>query len=379
MRNLKEKLSGCLKKRNLTPIKIGKSKKTHEGSLRRKISNNDLMDFTNGLCTLVEARVPLDRALRLLDGITDSTAMKNLVLNLLSDVKEGKSLASAMEAHPTVFSKMYVNIIRAGEEGGILHELLPDLAEFLETSAKTRQAIISAMIYPAVLLITGIISVVLLLVFVVPQFSAMFEDSGSEVPPSALFLLNVSDFIQNYGLFMSLGVILAFVFWKRLDKEHRSKLQKDKFLLSLPLIGALILYKESAIFSRTLGALLGAGIPLIRGLRVSKEVILNSFLVKHLDQVEEDVRGGAGLGLSLEKTGAFPILLHQLIAVGEESGRTSSILLKTADTFDNFVRNQMSAIVSALQPALIIFLAIAVGGITITMLSAVFSMNTVEF
>jgi len=369
----------ALKKRNLTPIKIGKSKKTHEGSLSRKISNNDLMDFTNGLCTLVEARVPLDRALRLLDGITDSTAMKNLVLNLLSDVKEGKSLASAMEAHPTVFSKMYVNIIRAGEEGGILHELLPDLAEFLETSAKTRQAIISAMIYPAVLLITGIISVVLLLVFVVPQFSAMFEDSGSEVPPSALFLLNVSDFIQNYGLFMSLGVILAFVFWKRLDKEHRSKLQKDKFLLSLPLIGALILYKESAIFSRTLGALLGAGIPLIRGLRVSKEVILNSFLVRHLDQVEEDVRGGAGLGLSLEKTGAFPILLHQLIAVGEESGRTSSILLKTADTFDNFVRNQMSAIVSALQPALIIFLAIAVGGITITMLSAVFSMNTVEF
>ena len=368
-----------LKKRNLTPIKIGKSKKTHEGSLRRKISNNDLVDFTNGLCTLVEARVPLDRALRLLDGITDSAAMKNLVLNLLSDVKEGKSLASAMEAHPAVFSKMYVNIIRAGEEGGILHELLPDLAEFLETSAKTRQAIISAMIYPAVLLITGIISVVLLLVFVVPQFSAMFEDSGSEVPPSALFLLNVSDFIQNYGLFMSLGAILAFVFWKRLDKEHRSKLQKDKFLLSLPLIGALILYKESAIFSRTLGALLGAGIPLIRGLRVSKEVILNSFLVKHLDQVEEDVRGGAGLGLSLEKTGAFPILLHQLIAVGEESGRTSSILLKTADTFDNFVRNQMAAIVSALQPALIIFLAIAVGGITITMLSAVFSMNTVEF
>ena len=368
-----------LKKRNLTPIKIGKSIKPHEGSLRRKISNNDLLGFTNGLCTLVEARVPLDRALRLLDGITDSTAMKDVVLNLLSDVKEGKSLASAMEAHPAVFSKMYVNIIRAGEEGGILHELLPDLAEFLETSAKTRQAIISAMIYPAVLLITGIISVVLLLVFVVPQFSAMFEDSGSEVPPSALFLLNVSAFIQNYGLFMSLGVILAFIFWKRLDKEYRSKLQKDRFLLSLPLIGALILYKESAIFSRTLGALLGAGIPLIRGLRVSKEVILNSFLVKHLDLVEEDVRGGAGLGLSLEKTGAFPILLHQLIAVGEESGRISSILLKTADTFDNFVRNQMSAIVSALQPALIIFLAIAVGGITITMLSAVFSMNTVEF
>ncbi len=368
-----------LKKRNLTPIRIGKFKKSHGSSLRRKISNNDLLDFTNGLCTLVEARVPLDRALRLLDGITDSPVMKNLVLNLLSDVKEGKSLASAMEVHPTIFSKMYINIIRAGEEGGILHELLPSLAEFLETSYKTRQAIISAMIYPIVLLATGIISVFLLLIFVVPQFAAMFEDSGSEIPSSAAFLLNLSEIIQSYGIFMLLALAVLIIFWQRLDNDYRSKLRKHEFLLSLPLIGTLILYKESAVFSRTLGALLGAGIPLIRGLRVSKEVVLNSFLVGHLDQVEEDVRGGAGLGISLEKTGVFPVLLHQLVAVGEESGRTSSILLKSADTFDNFVRNQMSAIVSALQPALIIFLAIAVGGITITMLSAVFSMNAVDF
>ena len=368
-----------LKKRNLTPIKIEKSKKNHENSFRRKISNNDLLDFTNGLCTLVEARVPLDRALRLLDGITDSPVMKNLVLNLLSDVKEGKSLASAMEAHPTIFSKMYINIIRAGEEGGILHELLPDLAEFLETSYKTRQAIISAMIYPIVLLATGIISVFLLLIFVVPQFAAMFEDSGSEIPSAAAFLLNFSEIIQSYGIFMLLVLVALIIFWRRLDRDYRSKLRKHEFLLSLPLIGALILYKESAIFSRTLGALLGAGIPLIRGLRVSKDVVFNTFLVGHHDQVEEDVRGGAGLGISLEKTGVFPVLLHQLVAVGEESGRTSSILLKSADTLDNFVRSQMAAIVSALQPALIIFLAIAVGGITITMLSAVFSMNAVDF
>ena len=368
-----------IKNRNLTPIKIGKLKKSDESSLRRKISNSDLLDFTNGLCTLIEARVPLDRALRLLDGITDSPVMKNLVLNLLSDVKEGKSLASAMEAHPTTFSKMYINIIRAGEEGGILHELLPDLAKFLETSSKTRQEIISAMIYPVVLLATGIISVFLLLIFVVPQFAIMLEDSGSEIPSSAAFLLNLSEFIQSYGIFMLLALVVLIVFWQRLDKDYRSRLRKHELLLSLPLVGPLILYKESAIFSRTLGALLGAGIPLIRGLRVSKEVVLNTFLVGHLDQVEEDVRGGSGLGISLEKTGVFPVLLHQLIAVGEESGRTSSILLKSADTFDNFVRNQMSAIVSALQPALIIFLAIAVGGITITMLSAVFSMNAVDF
>ena len=368
-----------LRRKKLTPIKIEESKRGGQATRRGKISNTDLLDFTNGLCTLVEARVPLDKALKLLDGITESSAMKELVLNLLGDVKEGKSLADAMELHSHVFSKMYVNIVRAGEEGGILHELLPDLAEFLETSAKTRQEIVTAMIYPIVLSVTGILSVLLLLVFVVPQFAAMFEDSGSEIPPSAVFLLNLSAFIQNYWLIFLILFVSAIFYWRRLDNDPSAKLRKDNFLLKLPLIGPLILYKECAVFSRTLGALLGAGIPLIRGLRVSKEVIFNSFLVKHLNDVEEDVRGGAGLGLSLEKTGVFPTLLHQLVTVGEESGRTSSILVKSAGTFENFVRNQMSAVVSALQPALIIFLAIAVGGITITMLSAVFSMNAVEF
>lgn len=368
-----------LRGKNLTPVKIQESKQGLEGARRKKISNADLLDFTNGLCTLVEARVPIDKALRLLDGITESPAMKELVLNLLRDVKEGKSLADAMESHTSVFSKMYVNIVRAGEEGGILHDLLPDLADFLDTNTKTRQAIVSAMIYPIVLLVTGVISVFLLLVFVVPQFAAMFEDAGTGIPPSALFLLNLSDFIQSYGyLFIILAVSLVF-FWYRLDKDPVTKLQKDNFLLSLPLIGRLILYKECAVFSRTLGALLGAGIPLIRSLRVSREVVVNTVLSKHLTDVEEDVRGGAGLGISIEKTGIFPTLLHQLVAVGEESGRTSEILLKSASTFDNYVRTQMSVIVSAMQPALIIFLAIAVGGITITMLSAVFSMNAVEF
>ena len=129
-----------LRRKKLTPIKIEESKRGGQATRRGKISNTDLLDFTNGLCTLVEARVPLDKALKLLDGITESSAMKELVLNLLGDVKEGKSLADAMELHSHVFSKMYVNIVRAGEEGGILHELLPDLAEFLETSAKTKRS-----------------------------------------------------------------------------------------------------------------------------------------------------------------------------------------------------------------------------------------------
>ena len=368
-----------LQGRNLTPVKIQETRASADRTRRKKIAHNDLLDFTNGLCTLVEARVPIDKALRLLDGITESAAMRELVMQLLRDVKEGKGLAESMEAHPHVFSKMYVNIVRAGEEGGILHELLPDLAEFLDTSARTRQAVISAMVYPTVLLVTGIISVFLLLVFVVPQFAAMFEDAGTEIPPSAAFLLSLSSFMQSYGYLFIVAVVLGIWGWRQLDHDPATKLKKDSFLLSLPILGNLTLFRECAVFSRTLGALLGAGIPLIRALRVAREVVSNSLLNQHLLAVEEDVRGGAGLGVSLEKTNQFPTLLHQLVAVGEESGRTSDILLKSAVTFDTYVRNQMAALVAALQPALIIFLAIAVGGITITMLSAVFSMNAVEF
>ncbi len=368
-----------LQGRKLIPIKVQETRKSDSRSRSKKLTHSDLLDFTNGLCTLMEARVPLDKALRLLEGITEAPAMQELVINMRREVKEGKGLAAAMEMRPDVFSKMYINIVRAGEEGGILHQLLPDLAEYLESSARTRQAIVTAMIYPAVLLVVGIISVTLLLIFVIPQFAAMFEDAGSEIPPSAQFLLSLSGGIKSYGYLVIVFIVLLIVGWMWLDKNPQTKLRKDRFMLSLPMLGTLTLYRECAVFARTLGALLSAGIPLIRALRVSREVVQNAEITRHLIQVEEDVRGGAGLGISLEKTQQFPTLLHQLVTVGEESGRTASILLKTAATFDGYVKNQMSSLVAALQPVLILFLAVAVGGITITMLSAVFSMNAVEF
>lgn len=370
-----------LQGRKLIPVKIapatGHDKRVRIGG--KKIRAADVLDFTTGLRTLVEARVPLDKALRLLEGITESAGMRELVVTMRRDVKEGRSLAEAMESRPDVFSRMYVNIVRAGEEGGILHQLLPDLAEFLETSAKNRQAIITAMVYPIVLLVTGVISVFLLLAFVIPQFAIMFEDAGTDVPASAAFLLALSSAIRSYGYLFLLAIAGLIWWWRIQDRDPARKLKKDAFLLRTPMLGQLLLYKDCAVFARTLGALLGAGIPLIRALRVAREVVSNTELTRLLTRVEEEVRGGAGLGISLEKAGVFPTLLHQLVTVGEESGRTGSILLKTAETFDQSVKSQMASLVSALQPGLILLLGIAVGGITITMLSAVFSMNAVQF
>lgn len=368
-----------LQARKLVPISIKPSARQAQHTRSSKIRNIDLVDFTNGLCTLVEARVPIDKALSLLEGITEKEHMKRLVLEIRRDVKEGKSLADAMEMRPEVFSKLYINLVRAGETGGILDQLLPDLANFLETAEQTKKQILAALMYPIVLLLVGIMSVTLLLVFVVPQFTAMFEDVGTAIPASAQFLLNLSAGIKSYGWLVA-PISGALIYgWHWLNADPERKRAKDAKLLTLPLLGSVLLYKDVAIFTRTLGALLGAGIPLIKGLRVAREVISNQELIKHLVQVEEDVRGGAGLGVSLARTRKFPVLLHQLVTVGEESGRTSSILKKLAKTFDTYVRDEMGLLVNALQPVLIILLGIAVGGIIMIMLSAVFSMNTVDF
>lgn len=367
-----------LQARKLVPIRIRLASRQSAGQQRGGISSADLVDFTNGLCTLVEARIPIDKALSLLEGITEKEHMKRLVLSLRRDVKEGKSLADAMEQRSDVFSRLYVNMIRAGETGGILDQLLPDLANFLESSETTRKQVISALIYPLVLLCTGVLSVALLLIYVVPQFTAMFEQVGSQIPPSAQFLFSLSDGIKHWGWLILPLVAGVVAFWRWLAADAQRRRKRDAWLLGLPLLGNLLLYRDVALFTRTLGALLGAGIPLIRGLRVAREVIGNEELVQHLQQVEEDVRGGAGLGVSLARTQHFPVLLHQLVTVGEESGRTALILRKLAQTFDGYLRDQMTRLVNALQPALILFMGVAVGGIIIVMLSAVFSMNTLD-
>ena len=368
-----------LQARKLVPVRLKLASQQIQTSSTSRIRNADLVDFTNGLCTLVDARVPLDKALVLLEGITEKAHMKRLVAEIRRDVKEGKSLADAMELRPDVFSRLYVNIVRAGETGGILDQLLIDLAGFLESAEETKKQVISALTYPVVLLFTGILSVALLLIYVVPQFTKMFEDVGTGIPPQAQLLLNLSDGIKGYGWLLIPLIALVWYALRYINQDPQRRRAKDAWLLTLPIAGSVLLYREVAIFTRTLGALLGAGIPLIKSLRVAREVISNSELVHHLVQVEEDVRGGAGLGVALAKSKRFPVLLHQLVTVGEETGRTGIILKKLATNFETQVRDELNRLVNALQPALILLMGVVVGGIIIVMLSAVFSMNTLDF
>lgn len=371
-----------LQARKLIPISVKQSTERENGQTlfsRGGVSTADVIQFTNGLCTLVETHVPLDRSLALLESLTEKPSMRRLVSTLRREVKEGKSLAEALRGFPQVFSTMYVNMVHAGEEGGILDKLLPRLERFLEQAEESRRTIISALIYPAILATVGILSIVLLLVFVVPKFAVLFADMGTAMPASAAVLLGVSAWLKSYGWTLLPVPLIFFFLWKQWGATPERLAERDASLLQLPLFGGLILHTESSRFCRTLGALLGAGIPLLKALHIVRGVINNCALRNALEQVEEAVRSGISLGKALDSSGCFPLVLSQLVIVGEESGRTAMVLDKLAESFDTQVRHRTSRMVAMVEPLLILFLGVVVGAVVITMLSAVFSINDVQY
>ncbi|MEM7016802.1 MAG: type II secretion system F family protein, partial [Pseudomonadota bacterium] len=260
-----QEVVSILQARKLVPVQVSMAAESGGGLnldlsalSGRKVSNADLIDFTSGLCTLMETHVPLDRALMLLGGLTNKPVMQTLISDLRREVKEGKSLADALRTHPETFSRMYVNIVHAGEEGGILDKLLPRLEKFLKEADESRRTIISALTYPAVIGVVGIISVVLLLTFMVPMFATVFEDMGSEVPDAAAFLLSISNWLQSYGWTL-LSIPLAIWYgWRQWGSTPERRLHRDTTLIKSPLLGTLLLQGESSRFCRTLGALLGS-------------------------------------------------------------------------------------------------------------------------
>jgi len=373
-----QEVVASLKHKNLIPVSINiVDIQKQQQNKKKGISNKELIEFTQGLSTMVDANIPLDRTLLLLEELTENPTARQLVESLRRDVKDGKSLAQAMENHHENFSKMYISMVRAGEEGGILAQLLPSLEKFLTEAEETRKNLIGAMIYPSVLFVVGIVSIILMLGFVVPQFATLFEDAGTNIPDSAAFLLFLSDWVQSWGWVLAIFPFALVSLWKWWGKDHDKKKQRDQFLLLLPLMGDLLQKKEAATFARTLGALLDAGIPLLKGLRITHGVIENNIISDKLKMVEEDVTAGKSLGKSLDKHKVFPILLPRLVVVGEETGRTAEILNKLAETFDDMVKNTLAKMVSLVEPLLIVFLGVLVGGIVITMLMAVFSINDI--
>jgi general secretion pathway protein F len=344
----------------------------------RRIKHRELLAFTQQLATLLEAGLPLDRALSVLEELSATSRLKTVVGDLLRSVRGGTSLSEALAKHPPrPFSRLYINMVRAGEKGGVLEVTLRRLAEFLEAAQEFRGAIVSALIYPILLTTVSGAAVIFLLTFVIPRFATIFADLGQAIPLPTQVLLTVSRLFAGSWWVLGLLVLAGVLGARIILATREGQLAWDRACLRIPLVGAVVLKLEVARFARTLGTLLRSGVPMLAALEVVREVLGNQLLVRAMEQLREGVKRGAGLSAPMGQSRVFPPLALHMVRVGEETGRLEEMLLKVAETFETDVRSAVRRLIGLLEPSIILIMGLVVGFIVVAMLMAIFSINEV--
>jgi type II secretion system protein F len=348
-------------------------------SILKGISAKDVMIFTQDLAALLGAGLPVDRTLSILVDATENERLKEVLGEILKTVQGGGDLSDALSKHPKIFSTFYVNMVRAGEAGGVLEDVLDRLGVFLESSQELRDYIKSAMVYPAFLVFVGGISIIILLTFVIPKFAIIFSDMGQSIPLTTRFLLGFSDMLRSYWVFILGGLGVVYFLLRRYIKTPAGRLRLDQYKMKLPLGGELVRKIEVARFARTLGTLSKSGVPILQALNLVKEIMSNRVIARAMEKVYERVKEGERLSRPLRDMGIFPSLAIQMIMVGEETGKLDGMLLRVADNYEKIVRNLVKRFIAFLEPAMILVMGLVVGFIVISMLMAVFSMNEMPF
>lgn len=342
---------------------------------RRHITQDDVAVFTQELATLLKAGLPLDRCLEILIGLSANESVRTLMGQLREDVRGGSSLSKAMESREGVFTRFYLNMIRAGEAGGALDVVLQRLTEFMERSKELRDTVKSALIYPVILVGVSLLSVAILLMWVVPQFSQMFEESGKALPLPTQIVIAAGDGVRNYWWVMVLASVGVYSWFARQMREPASRYRWDKRVLNLPLLGDLVGKLEVARFSRTLGTLVGNGVSLLAAISIVKETLNNSVMAAALGDVARELKEGKGLGRPLMDSGLFPKLAVHLVMVGEETGKLQEMLIRIADIYDREVHTAVKRMLALMEPVLILGLGLVIGGIIMSILVAILSVN----
>ncbi len=342
------------------------------GFLRRKV---DLVAFTAELSTLLAAGLTLEAALGVLADISAERGLKEIVQSLLKSIRGGIPFSDALQKHPDVFPRVYINMVRAGESGGVLDVILERLNEFLESSKELRDNILSAMIYPTILLVTGGASIIILLTFVLPRFSVIFAELGSTLPLSTQVLLAASDILKSYGWLLLAAAGAAGFLFSRAIATEQGRYRWDA--LKLRLLEDVIKKLETARFCRTLGTLLASGVPLLQALHNSREVIGNRVIAQAVEAVSRGAKEGRGIHDPLSRSGVFPELALSMIKVGEETGTLDKMLLQVAVTYEKILKQAVRRFMSLLEPVMILIMGLVIGFIVISMLLAVFSIAEV--
>jgi general secretion pathway protein F len=341
-----------------------------------RVRQRDLLALTQQLATLFEAGLPLDRALSILQELAESARVKAIVSDLLHSVRGGASFSEALaKHHPRPFSRLYINMVRAGEKGGVLEVSLRRLAEFLEARAAFNEAVLSALAYPLVITTVGAGAIVFLMTFVIPRFASIFQDLGQTIPLPTQILLTISAGLQTYwwvGALIALAAVLGWRVWTASPEGRRAA---DQTLLGLPLFGPLTMKVETARFARTLGTMLRSGVPVLGAMGVVGDMMSNQAVGLAVSRLAEGVKRGGTIAAGMQQHGAFPPLAIHMVRVGEETGRLEEMLLKVADTFETDVRTDLKRVLGLLEPAIILLMGVLVAFIVVAMLLAIFSIN----
>jgi general secretion pathway protein F len=373
-----------LQEMGLLPVRIGTTKQQTVLSReiewpwkRKKVRRKDLLIFTQELHTLVRAGFPLDRSLAVLSQLAESPAMAEVVQDVLKEVKGGKSFSEGLAKHPTVFPKVYINMVKAGEAGGVLEEILGRLASYLVSSDDLRSYIVGALIYPVLLSAVAVASITTLTLFVVPRFISIFQDMGVDLPLPMAILSGLSSFLTGFWWLILIAVFLTGYYFKRFRESDSGRLKWDRWMLRIPLVGAVMRKVEVARFSRSLGTLLHGGVPLLQAMTIVREILGNQSIAAAIEPIRNGIKKGEGIAQPMKQSGVFPPLAMHLIEVGEESGKLDSMLIQVGEVYDVEVRNSVKNLIAFFEPALILLMGIIIGTIVVSMLMAIFSINDI--
>lgn len=345
---------------------------------KKTIKPKTLMIFTRQLATLIDAGLPLLRGLTVLSKQEPDHVLKGVIINLAESVQGGGTFSESLGGHPRIFNKLYVNMVKAGELGGVLELVLLRLAEFQEKAQKIKNKVVAAMFYPIIVLVIAIVILAFLLVFIVPKFEAIFADmlGGKPLPALTQFVINSSNVIKNHSLEIVGSIVVLIILYKVISKTKKGIQIIDSIKLKAPLFGDLTRKSSISRFTRTLGTLVTSGVPILQALNITRETAGNMVIADAISKVHDSVKEGESIVQPLEASGVFPPMVISMIDVGEETGQLPEMLLKVAEVYDDEVDNAVSGLTSLLEPIMIVFLAVIVGTIVIALFLPLISIIT---
>ena len=374
----KDEVVGILRKQNILVTTVNPKPAGFKLSLGGgKVNEKDIVIFTRQFATMIDAGLPLVQCLEIISNQCENKLLAKTLVQVRQDVEGGATYADSLRKHPRVFDELYVNMVAAGEAGGILDTILNRLSKHIEKNMKLKKQIKSAMVYPGVIVSVAVIVITVLMVWVIPQFAKMFTDFGGTLPLPTVIVIGTSDFMQHNIIYMVVALVIAGYVFRRYYKTVDGKRKVDRFLLKVPVAGDLIRKASVAGFTRTLGTLISSGVPILEGLSIVAKTAGNKVVEEALLSVKQSISEGKTIAEPLKKTNVFPPMVVQMIGVGESTGALDAMLEKIADFYDDEVDAAVSALTSLLEPMLMVFLGVTIGFIVIAMYLPIFKMASV--